>query len=209
MFQRIWTPEMIKEYIISSNGKEPLNSHYYSTNHPSIYAAAERIFGSWGNAINAAGLDYNAIRKYKIWTRMRIVQTIRKKSKAGEQLSSQYIQNNCKSLYMAAVHHFKSWGQAIKASGLDYNKIRMRRSMTEEQIRAEIIRLYKSGEDMAYSNIRKNACLRHEEARRRKLGGSAPRMWNHGELPSSERETPSFQDQDEKMLAARLVLSKG
>ena len=156
MFQRIWTPEMIKEYIISSNGKEPLNSHYYSTNHPSIYAAAERIFGSWGNAINAAGLDYNAIRKYKIWTRMRIVQTIRKKSKAGEQLSSQYIQNNCKSLYMAAVHHFKSWGQAIKASGLDYNKIRMRRSMTEEQIRAEIIRLYKSGEDMAYSNIRKN-----------------------------------------------------
>ena len=30
------------------------------------------------------------------------------------------------------------------------------RNLTEEQIRAEIIRLYKSGEDMAYSNIRKN-----------------------------------------------------
>ncbi len=156
MFKRIWTPEMIREYILSSNGKEPLNSHYYSTNHPSIYAAAERIFGSWGNAITAAGLDYNAIRKYKVWTRMRIVQTIRRKSKSGDQLSSQYVQNNCKSLYMAAVHHFKSWGKAIQAAGLDYTKIRMRRSMTEEQIRMEIIRLYRSGEDMAYSNIRKN-----------------------------------------------------
>ena len=82
MFQRIWTPEMIKEYIVASNGREPLNSHYYSTNYPSIYAAAERIFGSWGNAITAAGLDYNAIRKYRVWTRMRIVQAIRKKKQS-------------------------------------------------------------------------------------------------------------------------------
>jgi hypothetical protein len=147
---------MIKEYIISSNGKEPLNSHYYSTNHPSIYAAAERIFGSWGNAISAAGLDYNAIRKYKVWNKMRIVQTIRRMHKEGEKLSSQHAQNHFKSLYMASVHHFKSWGKAIQAAGIDYSKIRMRRSMTEEQIKAEIIALYKSGVDLAYSNIRKN-----------------------------------------------------
>ncbi len=64
MFKKIWTPDMIQDVILSANGKEPLNSHYFSTNHPSVYAAAERLFGSWGNAITASGLDYKAIRKY-------------------------------------------------------------------------------------------------------------------------------------------------
>ena len=147
---------MIRDIILSSNGKEPLNSHYFSTTYPSVYAAAERIFGSWGNAITASGLDYNAIRKYRSWTRMRIVTMIRKKYKDGEPLSSQYMQNNFKALYMAAIHRFKSWGKTIQAAGIDYNTIRMRRSMTPEQIRSEIMKLYMSGEDMAYSHMRRH-----------------------------------------------------
>ena len=156
MFKKIWTPEMVQDIILSANGKEPLNSHYFSTTYPHVYAAAERIFGSWGNAITSCGLDYSAIRKYRSWNRMRIVSTIRKRYKNGEPLSSQHIQNNFKSLYMASIHHFKSWGAAIRMAGLDYDTIRMRRSMTEKQIRDEIQRLYRNGEDMAYSNMRKN-----------------------------------------------------
>ena len=156
MFKKIWTPDMIRDIILSSNGKEPLNSHYFSTTYPSVYAAAERIFGSWGNAIAACGLDYTAIRKYRVWNRVRIVSVIKKRYKNGEPLSSQHIQHNYKALYMASIHHFKSWGTAIRMAGLDYNNIRMRRSMTNEQIREEIQHLYNSGEDMAYSNMRKN-----------------------------------------------------
>ena len=87
---------------------------------------------------------------------MRIISAIRKRYKNGEPLSSQYAQNNSKPLYMASVHYFKSWGAAIRMAGLDYDNIRMRRSMTEKQIRDEIQRLYHNGEDMAYSNMRKN-----------------------------------------------------
>ena len=65
MFKKIWYPEMIQNHILSRNGKEPLNSYYYATNYPDVYAAAERIFGSWGSAIEAAGLDYSKIKKYK------------------------------------------------------------------------------------------------------------------------------------------------
>lgn len=147
---------MIRDIILSLNGKEPLNSHYFSTTYPSVYAAAERIFGSWGNAITSCGLDYNAVRKYNRWTRVRIVTAIRKRYREGDPLSSQYIQNNCKPLYMASVHHFRSWGKAIQAAGIDYNTVRLRRSMKAEEIRAEILRLYNNGEDMAYSNMRKN-----------------------------------------------------
>ena len=147
---------MIQDIILTANGKEPLNSHYFSVNHPSVYAAAERIFGSWGNAITACGLDYSSIRKYRNWNRMRIVSTIKKRYKNGEPLSSQHVQHQFKALYMASIHHFKSWGAAIRMAGLDYDMIRMRRSLTVEQIREEIQRLYDQGEDMAYSNMRKN-----------------------------------------------------
>ena len=147
---------MIQDIILSANGKEPLNSHYFSTTYPSIYAAAERIFGSWGNAIASCGLDYSAIRKYRSWNRMRVIAVIRKRYKNGEPLSSQHVQSHFKSLYMASIHYFKSWGDAVSKSGLDYDTIRIRRSMTEKQIRDEIQRLYRNGVDMAYSNMRKN-----------------------------------------------------
>jgi len=156
MFKKIWTPEMIRDIILSANGKEPLNSHYFSTTYPYVYAAAERIFGSWGNAIRAAGLDYNLVRKYRSWNRMRVLSEIRKRHKNGESLSSQYVQFHFKSLYMAAIHYFESWGAAIKLAGLDYDNIRIRRSMTPRQIRAAIRRLYKQGVDLSYSNMRKN-----------------------------------------------------
>ena len=156
MFQKIWTPQMILNHIQESTGKEPLNSHYYAVNHPRIYAAAERIFGSWGNAIAAAGLDYQKIRKYQTWSKMRIVQEIRKASQRKEELSSQFVQQNRKALYMAAIHHFESWGNAIRAAGLDYQSIRQRRLLTPSELKKQIFHLYKNGEDLAYPNMRKN-----------------------------------------------------
>ncbi len=156
MFKKIWTPEMIREIILAANGKEPLNSHYFAVTYPSVYAAAERIFGSWGNAITACGLDYAAIRKYRTWTKMRVLAVIRKRYKDGDPLTSQYMQRHFNSLYMASVHHFKSWGEAIRLAGFDYETIRMRRSMSAAQIRKEIRRLYRNGEDLAYPNMRKN-----------------------------------------------------
>ncbi len=156
MFKKIWTPEMIQDIILSARGKEPLNSHYFSTTHPSVYAAAERLFGSWGNAITACGLDYKAVRKYRAWDKMRIISTIKKRYNRGEPLSCKHVQNNSKPLYMASIHHFKSWGSAVRMAGLDYESIRIRRSLTADQIRKEIRRLYKLGEDLAYPNMRKN-----------------------------------------------------
>ena len=63
---------MILDVILSANGKESLNTHYFFTNHTCVYAAAERIFGSWGNVITACGLACKAIRKYRAWNLMRI-----------------------------------------------------------------------------------------------------------------------------------------
>ncbi len=157
MFKRIWTADMIESHIYSTHSnKEPLNSHYYATHYPSVYAAAERIFGSWGEAITACGFDYSDIRKYKVWNRSKVTETIREMAATGQQLSSQKAQTNHKSLYMAAIRYYKSWGKAVMAAGIDYSVIRERRSMSILEIKTEIIKLHKAGVDLSYCNMRKN-----------------------------------------------------
>lgn len=156
MFKKVWSPELIEEHIMSRYGKEPLNSYYYATNYPSVYAAAERLFGSWGEAITACGLDYNDIRKYKVWDNAKILLAIQELHQSGEPLSSQHIQKTNKSLYMAGVRHFKSWGRAVQTAGIAYNSVRQRRSMTAREIKKEILGLYRSGADLSYSSMRRN-----------------------------------------------------
>ena len=156
MLKKIWTPMLVEEHILARVGREPLNSYYYATHYPRVYAAAERLFGSWRDAITSCGLDYNEIRKYKAWSRERIQEEIKKLAAANEPLSSLLVQNNHQALYMAAVHHFKSWGKAIQSSGISYKKVRQRRSMTPDEAMEEILTLFRQGVDLAYPNMRKN-----------------------------------------------------
>ena len=156
MFKQLWHPEMIQHHIMQHNGKEPLNSYYYATNYPDVYAAAERIFGSWGEAIESCGLDYSLIKKYKSWTRQAVLDEIRRLSKEGEPLFSQNAQKQHKPLYMAAIKRFGNWGKAIQAAGVDYKNVRLRRSMTKAEIKKEILELFRRGEALSYTNMREN-----------------------------------------------------
>lgn len=156
MFQKIWSPELIEEHIMSRYGREPLNSHYYSTTYPKIYAAAERFFGSWQEAITACGLDYDEIRRYKVWDNAKIITMIKQYHQDGISLASIDMQNYDKSLYMASVRRFGSWGKAVTASGIDYQAIRKRRSLSDKEIKKEILALYRAKEDLSYNAMRKN-----------------------------------------------------
>ena len=142
MLKQIWFPEMVQHHIMSRHGKEDLNSRYYSTTYPDVYAAAERTFGSWGEAIESCGLDYSLIKKYKTWTRQAVLDEIRRLAKAGEPLFSQHAQDHHKPLYMAAIKRFGNWGKAIQAAGVDYKSVRLRRSMTKAEIKREVLALY-------------------------------------------------------------------
>ena len=156
MFKKIWHPNMITHHILSNKDKEPLNSYYYATTYPDVYAAAEREFGSWKDAIEAAGLDYNSIKKYKSWTRQLVIEAIKEAHAKGEAINSKSAQNNMKPLYMAAIKRFRSWGQAVKIAGINYGEIRLRRSMTKAEVKREILELFRKRIDLSYSNMRAN-----------------------------------------------------
>ncbi len=125
-------------------------------NYPAVYAAAERIFGSWKNAIEACGLDYRTIRKYKIWTKEIVVREIKNRYKLGQSLNSKYAYKSDRPLYMAAVKRYENWGTAVTAAEINYAGVRLRRLMSKTEIRKEILELYRRGEDMAYPNMKEN-----------------------------------------------------
>lgn len=156
MFEKIWHPEMIQHHILERVNKEPLNSHYYANTYPDVYAAAERTFGSWGDAIISCGLDYRDIRKYRTWSRQAVLDAIREYAASGEPLYSQYAQNNFKPLYMAAIKRYGNWGRAVQAAGIPYSKVRLRRCMTQDEIRAEILDLFRRNESLSYTHMREN-----------------------------------------------------
>ena len=117
MFVKIWNAELVFEKIRMMCGNEPLNSHYISENHSDLYAAGCRLFGSWKNTIEAAGLDYAAIRKYKNWDSDHVIQEIRGRFERNEPISCRFVQVGCRDLYMAAVHRFGGWNHAVSAAG--------------------------------------------------------------------------------------------
>ncbi len=68
MFKKIWTGGFDPRHHPFREWKGTLNSHYFSTNHPGVYAAALRIFGSWSEAVSSCGLDYNQLPSAEIET---------------------------------------------------------------------------------------------------------------------------------------------
>ena len=153
MFYRKWDDISIINHIMSKHGKKPLNSSFYAMNYPAVYAAAERIFGSWKNVVEACGFDYSTIRKYKIWTKEIVVREIKKRYKLGQSLNSKYAYKSNRPLYMAAVKRYKNWGAAVTAAGINYAGC-VRRLMNKTEIRKEILELYRCGEDLAYPNMK-------------------------------------------------------
>jgi hypothetical protein len=103
MFYRKWDEISIINHIMSKHGRKPMNSSFYSTYYPAVYAAAERIFGSWKNAIEGCGLDYRKIRKYRIWSKETVIKEIKKRYKLGQSLNSKYAYKSDRPLYMAAL----------------------------------------------------------------------------------------------------------
>ena len=153
MFKQLWDPEAVQDHILRRHGVEPLNSYYYATTYPAVYAAAERLFGSWGKAITACGLDYARIRKYRCWSERKVLQGIQELAENSEPLHSQYVQQNHKPLYLAALKRFRSWERAIQAAGGRYELIRRRRRWTPERVKAAILELYRQNVDLAYPNM--------------------------------------------------------
>jgi len=92
---------------------------------PQLAAATTKKnhFGSWRKALEASGLNYDDIRKYREWDDERILQMVREFHGSGKDLAEENVEREDLSLITAARHRFDSWHKALTAAGLDYTEI--------------------------------------------------------------------------------------
>jgi hypothetical protein len=76
-----------------------------------LYAAAGRQFGSWRAALDAAGLPLPTQ-----WTPERVLAAIRHRHRQQMHVTGEWRENS--HLFQAAIVHFGSWPDAVRASGV-------------------------------------------------------------------------------------------
>ncbi len=154
---RRWSRETIIFEIQSKfQAKEDLCYTVVAGTDVPLLRAAMRHFGSWRNAVEAAGISYDDIRRYKTWTKARIIERIQQLHKEEADLSWRHVSTQLDPQLAAAAckrKHFGSWRAALAASGLDYNLIRKYQDWTDEMITQRVLELHNEGVNLNARHI--------------------------------------------------------
>jgi transcriptional antiterminator NusG len=124
MSRRFWTEDkIISEIQKLHEQQEDLWYRAMERNHKDLIRASERYFKGWKNAVTAAGLDYNSIKKrsHQVWTEDKILQKLFELSSQHSNLKPSMVQNLDKKLYHATIRQFKNFGNAISQMNDKYN----------------------------------------------------------------------------------------
>jgi hypothetical protein len=99
-----------------------------------LYSAARRIFGSWRNAIIAAGIPPERVLTWERWTPAKILAKIRAISRRSRPLTTDQVDRRYGNLVSAARRHFGSWSKAALAAGVDPTKMQRVVPWTRERV---------------------------------------------------------------------------
>ncbi len=93
-----------------------------------LYIAGIEHFGSWREAVEAAGIDYDDVVYLRLAARKRVVREIKLRNREGRPLNDAAVSRGPVSdisLYSRALVAYGAWGKAITAAGLRYEDIRI------------------------------------------------------------------------------------
>jgi hypothetical protein len=137
----IWTAKSVLKLIQRKHAAgDALNADGVSPS--GLYDAARRRFGSWHAALQAAGVDPERVRIFRRpWTREDLVAEIQRLHSAGGAINS--LAGSRKEMLAPAIRLFGSWDAALRAAGLDPDRIRLnRRPWTADEVTEEIRQAY-------------------------------------------------------------------
>ena len=190
-YMQVWT----KENILQAIRAEDAHGHELSYSRteqrvPSLIRAAERYFGSWGAAVNAAGFDYETIRRYRKWSRERILARIQDWYAKDADLSWRHVSQQLDPPLAAAVLHgnrFASWSEALLAAGLAPEEITRYRAWSLPAVHRELAQLQAQQLLLTQQNLQR---LGH--------GALLAAVYRHGNGLNAERDALSKSTADKR-----------
>ncbi len=171
--RRDWSTELALQRIKERKQAElSLNIGQVLRDDPNLVKKAEEYFGSWSNAINAAGIEYAKYHKKRpnrYWTEARIISEISRLEKEGYDLSKPEALRNFPSLVSAADQKMSGWYRAIELAGIErvkYERQKPKGYWTKQSIVGQISALREKGEDLSDSSVAQNHSILYSAAYR-------------------------------------------
>jgi hypothetical protein len=159
--------------------RKSIKSSVVTMEDSSLYNAARKFFGKngWAEARVVAGFKPQDIRPNLKWTKQTVREEILRLHHEGVALNSSYVHKSTEytHLHWAAQNVYGSWRAAIEASGLDYEKIRIKTELlwTRDLILENIRNLEQSGWRLSSKSTQKQY---------RRLFAAAIRMFGSWQL---------------------------
>lgn len=120
-----WTRErIIREILARESAGEALIANHRQGVGSRLYQAGTRMFGSWRNALLAAGISPVQAQLTERWPPEKVLATIIALSRKEPPLTPTQLQRRHGYLIRAAHRHFGSWAKAVVAAGVDPGKLR-------------------------------------------------------------------------------------
>jgi len=115
--------------------------------------AAHRLFGGYRSAIEAAGLDYGAIKiRPARWERQQIIARLQELDRSGIKLNYARIKEEAYGMVNAIRREFGSVARALKEAGVRYYG---KKKWNRRKIRAALLQLHRQGKSLSLSKVLK------------------------------------------------------
>ena len=99
-----------------------------------IAASRDRLFGSWSDALFAAGLNPADIARQKKWSANTVLHVLSARRTLGQPLNGAAVQKEVPSLYMAAMRFFGNYDAALTAAAMNPDEIRRIKRWTRARV---------------------------------------------------------------------------
>lgn len=142
-----WTRERIVASIRHyAEQDHPLHAHYMQQTDNALLAAATYHFGSWAEALEAAGLDPQQIRRTTPRSAEQIIEAIQAIAASDRsQLRDSVARRHHRALYGAAQTYFGSWAVAVTQAGISYEDVVGNRPWTKDSMMAVVVEYVAAG----------------------------------------------------------------
>jgi hypothetical protein len=137
-WEELWTPEYLLDRIEDYRERGgPINYYSIQAHDRSTTDAAIRFYGSWDAAIARLGINPDENRKQVPCIRLSdedVINSLKNRQKKGLPLNDHAIYTSDLRLYNAARRKFGSYPKALKAAGIDPQKVSLRNQYTDEEL---------------------------------------------------------------------------
>jgi len=134
-----WTPEIVRDRIREMyKAGERLDAAGIMENDRRLLYAGDRHFGTWRDAVIAAGIDYMEVCVNLKWTEDDVIGEIQRTKADGGALVSTVVCRVNERLFSAGVSRFGSWEKVVRTAGTDYDEYRTMRRLSREKVIAAL-----------------------------------------------------------------------